>query len=385
MTRTTKRLGGLAALVAVAAAAVWAVRPKPILVDTAAVTRGPLEITIDEEGFTRIRNRYVVASPVSGRLGRIALREGDTVTQGATVAVVAGQPLDVRSRAEARARLDAAEDARRTAMAAVTEARAALEQAVRTRRRAESLEQRGVIAVEERERAVLAETSRREELQAADFRVQTAAHEVEGARAALAPTSSAQVTVRSPARGTVLQVLEPSERVVAAGTPLVEIGSRADLEVVTDPLSIDAVKVAPGDTMVIENWGGPEPLRAVVHRIDPSAFTKVSALGVEERRVNVVGRFVQWPGRLGDGFRVDVRIMIWRGDRILTVPASAIFRRGGKWYAFQVVNGRARLAEIDLGHQGRQAVEVTRGLAEGSRVIRHPSDKLEEGVRVAPR
>lgn len=385
MSRSTRRILVGVATIAAVTVVILMLRPAAIPVDTAPAAYAPLAITIDEEGATRIRNRYVVAAPVTGRLDRITLREGDSVTAGTVLAVIAGQPLDARTRTEARARLDAAEDARRTAMAAAAEARAALEQATRSRHRAESLEQRGVIAAEERERAVLAETTRREQSEAADYRVQTAQHEVEGARAALAPSGTAVVAVRSPARGTVLQVLEASERVVAAGTPLVEVGSRADLEVVTDLLSSDAVKVTPGDTMLIENWGGPGALRAVVRRIDPSAFTRVSALGVEERRVNVVGQFLEWPGRLGDRFRVDVRIVTWKSERVLAVPASAMFRRDGRWFVFAVTGGRARLAPVDIGHQGRVAVEITKGLADGTLVVRHPSDQLQDGARVAPR
>ncbi|MEO8451915.1 MAG: HlyD family efflux transporter periplasmic adaptor subunit [Gemmatimonadota bacterium] len=248
MTKTVSRLAMGAALLLVVAAAVRAFRPKPLEVDVAQATRGRLRTTIDDEGRTRIRNRYVVGAAVNGRLARIALREGDSVRAGAPVAELAPAPLDVRSLEEARAHLTAAQDLERTAGAAVEQARAALVQASRSRERTESLARSGVIAPEERERAQLAETSRKEELTAADFRAQAAAHDVEVAQVAFRTPDARtgrmvqRIVVRAPASGVVLRVLEQSERVVPAGTPLLELGNRRDLEVTTDLLSEDAVK-----------------------------------------------------------------------------------------------------------------------------------------------
>jgi HlyD family secretion protein len=390
VTKNLRRLIVGAAALVLGGAAIAALRSGPMEVDTARVVPGQLMTTIDEEGRARIRNRYVIGAPVNGRLARITLREGDSVKAGVVVAELAPAPLDARGRDEARAHLEAALDLERTARAEVDEARAALGQAARSRERAEALSRRGVIAPEERERAELAETSRREELTAADFRARAAAHDVEAARAALTGPSSAttgplmRIPVRAPASGTVLRVLEQSERVLPAGTPLLEVGSRRDLEVTADVLSEDAVKVNVGDTIIVAATGQDRELRAVVTLVEPAAFTKVSALGVEEQRVNIVGRFVDNPGRLGDRYRVEVRVVIWQG-RVLRMPASALFRRDQRWHVFVILDGRARLRPVQVGHRGGTDVEIVSGLAEGDLVIRHPGDQLTEGARVKPR
>jgi HlyD family secretion protein len=390
VTKNVRRLIVGAAVLVLSGAAIAALRSGPLEVDTARIVRGQLMTTIDEEGRARIRNRYVIGAPVNGRLARITLREGDSVKVGALVAELAPAPLDARGRDEAHAHLEAALDLERTARAEVDEARAALGQATRSRERAEALSRRGVIAPDERERAELAETSRREELTAADFRAQAAAHDVEAARAALTGPSSAtagplmRISVKAPASGTVLRVLEQSERVLPAGTPLLEVGSRRDLEVTADVLSEDAVKINVGDTIIVTATGQDRELRAVVTVVEPAAFTKVSALGVEEQRVNIVGRFVDNPDRLGDRYRVEVRIVIWQG-RVLRMPASALFRRDQRWHVFVIVDGRARLRPVQVAHRGGTDVEIVSGLGEGDLVIRHPGDQLAEGIRVKAR
>jgi HlyD family secretion protein len=192
------------------------------------------------------------------------------------------------------------------------------------------------------------------------------------------------VRVRSPAAGRVLRVFEESARVVAVGTPLLEVGDPADLEIVVDVLSADAVKVRPGAEMRLEAWGGDEPLRATVRLVEPSGFTKLSALGVEEQRVNVIGDFVEPPGALGDGYRLEARIVVWRGEDVLRCPASALFRRGEQWHVFTAERGRARLVPVAVGHRGIDAVEILSGLAPGAVVILHPTDKLADAVRIEP-
>jgi HlyD family secretion protein len=381
MKRSTQRLA-IGATVLVLAGSTFAVlRPRPLTVEAARAMRGPLQVTVDEEGETRVRDRYVVAAPVAGRVSRIELREGDRVAPGTIVARMSPTPLDARARDQAVARVAQAEDAQRAADAAVPLARAASDQARRTTQRAQALAAQGLLAPEARERAELDATTRARELESADFRARAAAHDVEVARAALVGGPGAAIALRAPVCGQVLRVPEPSERVVGAGAPLVELGDCAKLQVVTDLLSSDAVQVKPGDPMLIEGWGG-TALRGRLRVVEPSGFTKVSALGVEEQRVNVIGDFVDPPGPLGDRYRVEVRIVVWESPSVLQVPASALVRAGDVWAVFVVERGRARRREVAVGHRTAFATEILRGLEAGDVVIRYPSDRVAEGVRV---
>jgi HlyD family secretion protein len=371
----------------------WLLRPAPVRVELGTVERGPLEVTVDEEGRTRVRNRYVIAAPVSGGLERIALDEGDAVAAGEVVARVSPAPLDPRSTAQAEARLDAAIALRGEARARVGQARAALAQAQRDLQRARTLAAAGTVSDQELEQAELAHASRAEELHGAREAEDAASHEVHAAEAALLAAGGARedrpgaadafVAVRSPAAGHVLRVFEESQRVVAVGTPLLEVGDPADLEIVVDVLSADAVRIRPGDAMRLVAWGGEGVLHARVRRVEPSGFTKLSALGVEEQRVNVIGDFVDPPGALGDGYRLEARIVVWRSDDVLRVPASALFRRGEAWHVFAVEAGRARLRALEIGQRGVEAAEVVRGIEPGVRVVLHPTDRVADGVRVA--
>ncbi len=392
MSRLRRLLPVLAGLVVLVALGL-ALRSDPVRVDLVPVTRGPLEVTIDEEGTTRVRDRFRVAAAVSGRLQRVALDEGDAVAAGDVVARIDPAPLDPRETAGARARLEAALASRREVSARVEQVRAALRQAEREWQRARRLRSEGTLSVEELERAELARTSRARELDAAREAEGVAAHEVEAARAVLLASEPALATpgaagdgrwveVRAPAAGRVLRVLEESERVVAVGTPLIEIGDPAQLEIVVDVLSADAVRVAEGAAMRIEAWGGERPLAARVRRIEPSGFTKLSALGVEEQRVNVIGEFVDAPGTIGDGYRIEARIVVWRSDDVIRVPASALFRRGEAFGVFVAEREIAHLREVTVGARGRDAAEVLRGLSEEERVIAHPTDRLADGMRI---
>jgi len=381
--RITAKHVGLAVGTAIVAYGAFAlVRSGPVPVETARATRRPLQVTVDEDGETRVRDRFVVAAPVAGRVTRIALREGDSVRAGTVLARMSPTPLDPRSRNEAAARLDAAEDAQSAARAAVAQARVAHEQAHRAWARAQQLAADKSISPADREQAELEEALRARELESAEFRAQAAAHNTEVARAGLAAGEA--LVIRSPVVGRVLRVPAPSERVVTAGTPLLEIGDPSRLEIVADFLSTDAVNVARNAPLLVEGWGG-KTLRGRVRLVEPSAFTKVSALGVEEQRVNVIGDFVDPPGALGDRYRVEIRIILWQGDSVLTVPASALFRHGEGWRVFVVERGRARQRDVVVGHRTPFDAEVVRGLAVGEIVIRHPSDRIAEGVRVAER
>jgi HlyD family secretion protein len=335
-----------------------------------------------------VRDRYVVAAPVSGRLARIDRREGDPVRAGEPLLAIAPAPLDPRTRREAVARLEAALDTERTARAAEAQAGAALAQAEREQERFEALYRQNVVSAEARERAALAAETRRRELEAAGFSAQAAAHEVEQARAALSASGgggAAQVIVRAPVAGCLLRVFEPSERVVVAGTPVAEIGNPTRLEVVVDLLSTDAVNVRAGDTMLVRGWGGPDTLLAVVERVEPSGFTKVSALGVEEQRVNVIGRLDRAPPGLGDGFRVDVAIVVWRTPAAVLAPRAALFRAGREWRVFVVERGRARERSVRVGRQALEQAELLDGLTPGTRVVLRPDDRIADGTGITPR
>jgi HlyD family secretion protein len=381
-----------AVVLAASAGLLWLLRPAPLRVELGPVERGPLEVTVDEEGQTRVRLRFVVAAPVSGHLQRIELDEGDAVEAGAVVARVDPAPLDPRTTAQAQAHLEAAIAARGVTEARVVQARAALTQAERELHRARTLAKAGTISDQEREQAELERTSRAQEFDAARQAADAAAHDVEAARAALlaaggqteSGSDAPPVELRAPASGRVLRVFEESERVVAVGTPLLEIGDPEKLEIVVDVLSADAVRIEPGAEMRLEAWGGERTLRARVRLVEPSGFTKISALGVEEQRVNVIGDFVDVPGALGDGYRLEARIVVWRGEDVLRAPASALFRSGGRWSVFAAEDGRARLRPVEVGERAADAVELLGGLEAGSQVILHPTDRVADGVRIQP-
>jgi len=376
-------------------------RPSPVPVDVARVERGTLQVTVDEEGKTRVRERFVIAAPVAGRLDRITLDEGDPVKPGTVLAHLHPAPLDPRSRAEANARLEAAEAARLEAAATAQKARAALGQAARNEERARRLAEAGTLSKQAREDAELERTTRARELEAALFAVRAADFQTQAARATLMEAGEEPegagalvnacgenirgcLELRSPVSGRVLRLFEESQRVVPAGAPLVEVGDPAAIEILVDLLSTDAVKVRPGQPVIVERWGGEEALRARVRRIEPAGFTKLSALGVEEQRVNVVADFVDPPGSLGDGYRLEARIVVWEGTDVLMIPSSAIFRRGDGWSVFVVESGRARRREVAVGHLAARVAEVRSGLTPGEKVILHPGDRIEERVRVRP-
>ena len=336
--KIVSRVVGAAFLLGVIALIVVASLPKPVPVDAAEVERGVLEVTIDEAGRTRVKDRYTISAPLAGTLARIELRPGDTVEEGAVIGRVeplAPQLLDDRSRAQAQARVAGALAAQRQARAAVSRAQAALELAEQNEARQSALAQRGGASAQSLDQARFETRARREELTSARFGVRVADYEVRMARAALGSVESGEATesmeITSPVAGRVLRVVQESEGVVQPGTPLVEVGDPAALEVVVDVLTADAVKVEPGAPVSLERWGGEGALEGRVRRVEPSAFTKVSALGVEEQRVNVVididSPRERWT-QLGDGYRVEARMQIWREEDALKIPASALFRSG---------------------------------------------------------
>jgi len=376
-------VGGLAA------AALW---PEAVTVDTATVARAAMDVTIDEQGDTRVRERFVVSAPVSGRLLRVDLEPGDTVVRGRTVVarlLPAPSPLlDSRTRAEAGAAAAAAEAAVRQARAERDRATAAFDQERRSLARQEQLMSDGAISRAAIDAARAAAEQAESAVHAASAAIERAEREAAVARARLqSPVGTAQpVTVVAPVNGAVLTRRRESEAVIAAGEALLELGDPSDVEVVVELLSSDAVRVEHGNRVRIEGWGGPGPLTGRVRRVEPSGFIKVSALGVEERRVRVIIELDAdiAESRLGDGYRVDARIVVWSAE-VVTVPLGALFRQDRGWGAFVVDGGRARLCRIEIGQRNNEVAEVLQGLSPGARVVLHPPDTLHDGIRLVER
>lgn len=382
------------------AALVYAFLPQPVAVDVASVTRGTLQVTVDEDGQTRIKERYIVSSPLAGRLMRITLDAGDSVKAGETVLTriepTDPELLDPRAQAQAEARVKAAQARLQQTRTELDKAEAAMQHAESELARVRKLYDRDAASDERLQEKLLQHRVKTEEFRAARFAEEIAQFELELARAALLRTrpeddgadEDSQFKIRAPITGRVLRVIQESSTIVSPGAQLLEVGDPSDLEIVVDVLSQDAVRIDPGDKVLLEDWGGEKPLEGTVRLIEPSGFTKVSALGVEEQRVNVVVDFDDSPdGRdgLGDGFRVEARIVVWEGTDVLTVPLGALFRREGEWALFVVENGRAALRHVTIGHRGDFEAEVTEGLTEDTPVIVHPSDRVSDGVRVRPR
>jgi HlyD family secretion protein len=390
--RFIPHVSGAAILLAI----IWGFRPTPLRVETAPVLHGPLVVSVLEEGKTRIRHRHTISPPVAGFLNRVELRASAPICAGETVLAVlepASSPfLDPRARAEAEARVKAAEAVKQSRQAGLERAAAALDLAKKELDRAGSLRSTQVISDQEWDIAENRVQVLARELHAAEFALRVAEFEIEQTRAALqqarrpAGTDAEPLRILSPVDGYVLNVFEESARTIAAGEPIMEVGDPRDLEAEIELLSSDAVAVAPGAEVWIEQWGGEAPLRGRVSVVERAGFTKISALGVEEQRVRVRVDFLDPmpPGReLGDRYRVEARIVTWRGDDVLQLPAGALFRRGGEWMAFVVADGRARLRRVEIGHNNGVAAEVRAGLEAGDAVIVHPSDSVSDGARVA--
>ena len=366
-------------------------RPGPVEVETARAVRGALQVTVDEDGETRAHDRFTLAAPITGRLSRIEFHEGDDVSPGVALATISPLPLDAREVAEIRARIQSAQARKREADEQVARWESDHSQAGRDLSRVQQLAKDRLIAQQEVEQAEAKYASTAKELEAAKFRVQAAAADIDHEKAGLVsletqPTRTEElVSIRAPTACRVLKILEKSERVVPFGTPIVVLSNPKRIEVVVDVLSTDAVKIKPGAPVIIENWGGAKPLRARVRTIEPYGFTKVSALGIEEQRVNVIADLLDSPDGLGDGYRLDARIVIWENADVLKVPASSLFRVGQQWSTFVIDNGRARVVSVEVGHRNTIEAEITKGLRVGATVILHPASDLKEGTRVTQR
>lgn len=384
---------GVVVAVLVALALAYGFWPKPLAVDVAAAARETLRVEIEEEGRARVHDRVVVSAAVTGSLARIALEPGDRVRRGQVLAEVRSvplQPLEPRSRATAIARVGAARSGSDQARAAVGRVEAALSQARRDLVRMRALAAEGAVSRHELEQSETAVKLHEADLAAARQQVRLALQELEVARAALgAGARSSEVwRARSPIAGEVLRVLHADAGTVAAGTPLLELGDPRALEIVVDLRTEDAARVRPGMPAVVEAWGGDAALSARVRRVEPSAFTRVSPLGVEEQRVHVL-LDLRAPPRtrtaLGDGFAGTARITVWEGRNVLAIPSTALFRHGDGWAVYTAEAGVARVRPVTLGHRTALRAEVRAGLTAGERVIVHPPEALRAGAKVAPR
>jgi HlyD family secretion protein len=388
--KNPRLLAAITLVAVILAAALW---PRTMTIDVASVERGPMQVTIDEEGETRVRERFVVSAPVMGRVERIELEPGDAVMRGKTVVArltpAAAPLIDPRTQAELGAAIEAARAAVGQAQAARARAQAERARAQSSLRRLETLTKAGAISNDELEAAQTTFTTAEEAVRASEFAVARAEHELQLARARLRPSAvgGGTVDVVAPVDGVVLRRLRESASVVPVGEPLLEIGDPRSLEIVSDLLSTDAVRVSPGNAVSIEQWGGNEPLEGRVRRVEPSGFMKVSALGVEEQRVNVIIDFADHgeSTRIGDGYRVEVRVVVWREPAVLKVPVGSLFRRGEEWATFVVDGGRARVQPVQLGQRNDRDAQVVKGLSEGQTVVMFPPDTLEDGARVAIR
>ncbi len=420
---------------------VLAMRPSPIKVDTQKLDRKDFFVTVDAEGKTRVKSRYVVSAPVEGRLGRIKLDEGDRVVKGMPIAQIDPLPQDTKVRearhrlqeleaqkigvetlrpkreaiAKARADISSAEAELQEASANVLRAEAALNQATRDRERLETLLAQGVISTQELEMAQLLETTRSRELEAVkrtldgkkaqlvatkqelkvieaerkdpDYMLSVYDAQINRVRSELAKLAddAARTTIYAPVNGDVLRVLEESEKYIKEGTPIVELGDRQNIELVIDVLSRDAVKIQPGDRISIEHWGGEQELTARVKYIEPAAFTEVSALGVEEQRVNVIAEIINPPATLGDGYRVDTKIVIWEEENVLVIPVSAKFACEEAWCTFVVEGNKAIKRKIAIKKRNNFEAVVESGLQPGETVILYPSEEIQDGNSVVSR
>lgn len=401
----TRPLLILIAVLLVGGGLAWAFWPRPVMVDVGTVTRGPMMLTIDGEGHTRVAEAFTVSTPIDGRLQRVEVHPGDPVRKDATV-VARMRPanpaaLDARTREQAQAAVVAAQAGLRVAEAALEAAQAEADLAETDLARTERLARSGTVSEAALDRAQGAARAAEARLHTAEAAIAQRRAEVQSAQAhligiddpgllrALEDRLDDKMPIYAPADGVILRVIHENETTLPAGSPILEIGNiRDDLEVVVDLLSSDAVTVSSGDPVIIENWGRDAALAGIVTRIDPFAETRVSALGVEEQRVTVVVRLTTPPERrdgLGHGFSVDVRVVVWQEDETLRIPSSALFRHAGTWAVFAVADGRAVLQPVEIGPDNGTYAQLLDGLELGAPVVLYPSADLADRIAVAER
>ncbi len=381
---------------------VYAFIPKPVKVDVGEVQRTAMQVTIDEEGRTRVRDAYLVSAPIAGRLLRVEVEPGDAVSSGETIIarMLANPPsaIDVRTREQARAGVDAAQAALRLARAELNRSMADEDFANAEVTRIRALRAAGTVSETTFDQAVRSKRTADAAVDTAKAAISMREAELANARARLIGFEQAlnanndrelinpTIPLRAPISGQILRVLHKSETTLAAGEPILEIGDVSnDLEIVAELLSTDAVQIKPGNKVIVDNWGGTHLLHGLIERVEPWGFTKFSALGVEEQRVNTIIRFddpIESRASLGHGYRVEVRIVIWERDSILTVPSSALFRYRDSWSVFRIVDGRARIKDVEIGHNNGHVAELEAGLEEGEKIVLYPGPDLLDGIRV---
>jgi len=392
-----RRITWLAMLLAIVAALVYGFRPQPRLVDIAEAKRAPMQVSIQEEGRTRVIDRYIVTAPVAGTTCRVDLDVGDPVEKNeplVNINPLQSQPLDPRSQAEARARVAASEASLRAAEENVHVASAEADLAGKELLRLVPLVEEGHISEERLDQARAAKRGSEAALRSAQFAVAVANHELEAARTALRYTGNKPsnpedvVQVLAPVTGRVLKIHQQCEGVVSRGQPLLEIGDTRSLEIETDVLSEDAVKIKPGMPVLYERWGGENPLAGQVRRVEPVGFTKISALGVEEQRVLIISDITSDPEQwqtLGDGYRVESRFILWENEDVLQIPASALFRIDDQWALFVMDDDKAKRRRVEIGQRNGLSAQILDGLAEGEAVITHPDKAIDDGMRIKRR
>lgn len=403
-----KRAGWALAAGLIVVGLAWFAWPRPIAVDLAIVAKGPMDVTVDDEAKTRVRHIYTVSAPVAGKVLRIShpfgnqglsVHVGDRVTANETVVAVM-QPMtpsfiDVRSREELQGALAAAEASVNLAEAEVRRIEAALDFSRGNLRRAEALVRTDAISAKALDNAKFEVATNEAALASAKAQIEVrrsertsvAARLIDPSNANLQSNSTCCIQLRAPVTGRVLKIIQDSEVVVPAGAPLIEIGDPLDLEVVADLLSTDAVQIKPDSPVRIDGWGG-SPIQGRVTRVDPAGFLKVSALGIEEQRVRTTIDLVDPPemwSRLGHDYRVIVHVTVWVDENVVTVPVSALFRKGESWAVFKVADGRARITLVQINHRNSRIAEVISGLSPGDRVVLHPSDRVNDRGAVTER
>jgi HlyD family secretion protein len=374
----------------------YSLAPKPVPADFARVVTGPLLVTLDHDGRTRIRDPFAIAAPVDGRVGRIELEPGTPVKEGESVVHLwPSEPvlLDPRSHSQAEAEADGARSQLTGAIAERDRVRGTAELAARDRERMTALVGDGIVSAADADRAESEADAAARALVAAEAGVRTARYQLSAAEAWLEVTADARVEGRalilhSPIDGVVLRRQRQSESPVRAGEVLIEVGDPRDLEVIADYLSTDAVQIRPGMRAILSQWGGDHELAGHVRLVEPAGFMKVSALGVEEQRVDVRIAFddpyAAW-NSLGDDYRVEVQVVIWESESVTKVPTNSLFREGSRWAVFTVEDDEARLQPVEIGHRTPREAEVLSGLSEGAVVLAHPSEAIHSGVDVTPR
>ena len=392
-----RRIGWISVLVVVLAAIIYGYMPRPVVVKAVGVARRPLRVIVEEEGKTRVIDRFLISAPVAGYSRRIELDVGDSVEKGQGVVElepIRSRVLDPRSRAEAQARISAAQAALKAAEESAEAARANNDYAEGELKRVRRLYEEGTVSKDSLDQAETEARQRRARRRSAEFSVEVARFDLEAARTALrysaagnAENSDEMVIIKAPVKGCVLKLYHQSEGTVQSGKALIEIGDPKALEVEIDVLSPDAVRISRGTLVLFHRWGSETILEGRVRVVEPVAFTKISALGVEEQRVLVIIDITSPPEmweRLGDGYRVEATFILWEGEDVLQVPTSALFRHGDGWAVFAIEDGRARRREVEVGRRSGLRVEIVSGLSPGESVITHPDDTIEDGVAVRP-